>query len=197
MFSNQSFNFAEIVQLVKLNYIPRVGTDTYRWVLLANNAIGDAELPIYTTIPNKFENVTYKRNGRNLIVNTGDVEGCTITISDIAGGGNYYVTDKNTVSATFTDIPCSFTIVITKENYIPYIVEPNCLITTEIIEDKRIITGCEETQIGGFPIDSSLIQLVQLGEVKITDTGSLEVINGGTVTIEQLSMEEGAELKIH
>ena len=47
------------------------------------------------------------------------------------------------------------------------------------------------------PIDSSLIQPVQLGEVKITNTGSLELINGGTVTIEQLSMEEGAELKIH
>ena len=215
LFSNQSFNFAEIVQLVKLNYIPKVGTETYRWVLLANNAIGDAELPIYTTIPNKFENVTYKRNGRNLIVNTGDVEGCTITISDIAGGGNYYVTDTNTVSATFTDIPGSCTIVITKENYIPYIVEPNCLITTEIIEDKRIITGCEETRIGGIelidteieartlgngiqiPIDSSLIQPIRLGEVKITDTGSLEIINGGMVTIEQLSMEDGAELKIH
>lgn len=89
------------------------------------------------------------------------------------------------------------------------------MITTEIIENKRIVVGCEETQIGGlqmidteieirglgnnvqFPIDSSLIQPIRLGEVKITDTGSLEVINGGTVIIEYLSMEDGAELKIH
>lgn len=34
-------------------------------------------------------------------------------------------------------------------------------------------------------------------EVKITSTGSLEVINGGTVTIEYLTMEEGSELNIH
>lgn len=183
--------------------------------MLANNAIGDAELPIYTTIPNEFENVSFERNGSNLVVNTGGVEGCTITISDIADGGNYYVTDTNTVSATFTDVPGNCTIVITKENYIPYIAETSCLITTEIIEDKRIVVGCEETRIGGIrmidteietralgngmqaPIDSSLIQPIRLGEVKITDTGSLEVINGGTVTIEYLSMEDGAELKIH
>lgn len=216
LFSNQSLNFAEIVQFVKLNFKSTASSnDYYRWILLANNAIGDAELPIYTTIPNKFEHVTFERNGSNLVVNTGDVEGCTITISDIANGGSYYVTDTNTVSATFTDVPGGCTIVITKENYIPYIIEPSCVITTEIIDSPKIVTGCEETRIGGIelidteieartlgngiqiPIDSSLIQPIRIGEVKITDTGSLEVINGGTVTIEQLSMEEGSELIIH
>ncbi len=216
LFTGTSHYFSEIVKLVKLHYRSYVSTyNTYRWLLFSNNAIGDAELPMYTTVPNKFENVTFERNGSSLIVNTGGVEGCTITISDIADGGNYYVTDTNTVSATFTDVPGSSTIVITKDNYIPYIIEPSCVITTKIINDQRIITGCEETCIGGlriidteietrtlgndmqFPIDSSLIQQIQLGEVKITDTGSLEIINGGTVTIEHLSMEEGAELKIH
>ena len=198
LFTNTSHHFSEIVKLVKQHYKTySTWKELYRWLILSNNAIGDAELPIYTTIPNEFENVSFERNGSNLVVNTGGVEGCTITISDIANGGSYYVTDTNTVSATFTDVPGSYTIVITKENYIPYIAETNCLITTEIIEDKQIVIGCEETQIGGFPIDSSLIQPVQLGEVKITDTGSLEVINGGTVTIEHLSMEEGSELHIH
>lgn len=198
LFTGVSYHFSEIVKFVKMyckNTFP--SNNGYRWLILSNNAIGDAELPIYTTIPNKFENITFGRNGSSLVVNTGGIEGCTITISNIADGGNYYATDTNTVSATFTDVPGSYTIVITKENYIPYIAETNCLITTEIIEDKQIVIGCEETQIGGFPIDSSLIQPVQLGEVKITDTGSLEVINGGMVTIEQLSMEEGAELNIH
>lgn len=216
LFTGCSQNFSTIVQLAKLYYKPDASSDAYyRWILLANNAIGDAELPIYTTIPNKFEHVTFERNGSNLVVNTGDVEGCTITISDIANGGSYYVTDTNTVSATFTDVPGGCTIVITKENYIPYIIEPSCVITTEIIDSPKIVTGCEETRIGGIelidteieartlgngiqiPIDSSLIQPIRIGEVKITDTGSLEVINGGTVTIEQLSMEEGSELIIH
>lgn len=217
LFRGISNHFSEIVKFAKLHYKTEAFTEnkTYRWLMFSNNAIGDAELPIYTTIPNEFENVSFERNGSNLVVNTGGVEGCTITISDIANGGSYYVTDTNTVSATFTDVPGSCTIVITKENYIPYIAETSCLITTEIIEDKRIVVGCEETRIGGIrmidtevetralgsgvqiPIDSSLIQPIRLGEVKITDTGSLEVINGGTVTIEQLSMEEGSELIIH
>lgn len=217
LFGNTSLHFAEIVNLMKSSYTPYSLNkyNTTRWTVLSNNAIGDAELPIYTTIPNKFESITFERNGSNLVVNTGGVEGCTITISDIAEGGCYYATDTNTVSATFTDVPGSCTIVITKDNYIPYIIEPSCVITTEIIDDQRIITGCEETRIGGIeiigtenetpalgngmqiPIDSSLIQSIRLGEVKITDIGSLEVINGGTVTIEHLSMEEGAELKIH
>lgn len=216
LFTNASHRFSEIIKLVK-QYCKTysVWKELYRWLILSNNAIGDAELPIYTTIPNEFENVSFERNGSNLVVNTGGVEGCTITISDIADGGSYYATDTNTVSATFTDVPGNCTIVITKDNYIPYIIEPSCVITTEIIDDQRIITGCEETRIGGLriidteietrvlgngmqaPIDSSLIQPIRLGEVKITDTGSLEVINGGTVTIEHLSMEEGAELKIH
>ena len=216
LFTNTSHHFSEIVKLVKQYYKTySVWKELYRWLILSNNAIGDAELPIYTTIPNEFENVSFERNGSNLVVNTGGVEGCTITISDIADGGSYYATDTNTVSATFTDVPSNCTIVITKDNYIPYIIEPSCVITTEIIDDQRIITGCEETRIGGLriidteietralgngmqaPIDSSLIQPIRLGEVKITDTGSLEVINGGTVTIEHLSMEGGAELKIH
>ena len=217
LFGNTSLHFSEIIDLLKSSYSP-YSLNKYnstRWLVLSNNAIGDAELPIYTTIPNEFENVSFERNGSNLVVNTGGVEGCTITISDIANGGNYYATDTNAVSATFADIPDNCTIVITKENYIPYIAEASCLITTEIIENKRIVVGCEETQIGGlqmidteieirglgnnvqFPIDSSLIQPIRLGEVKITDIGSLEVINGGTVTIEHLSMEDGAELKIH
>ena len=216
LFTGVSFHFSEIVKFVKIyckNAFPN--ENGYRWLILSNNAIGDAELPIYTTIPNKFESITFERNGSNLVVNTGGVEGCTITISDIADGGNYYVTDTNTVSATFTDVPGNCTIVITKDNYIPYIIEPSCVITNEIIDDQRIITGCEDTRIGGlriidteietralgnniqFPIDSSLIQPIRLGEVKITDTGSLEVINGGSVIIEHLSMEDGAELKIH
>lgn len=216
LFTGTSHHFSEIVKLVKLYFRSYVSTyNTYRWLLFSNNAIGDAELPIYTTIPSKFENVHFERNGTNLIVNTGDIDGCTITISDIANGGSYYVTDTNTVSATFTDVPGGCTIVITKENYIPYIIEPSCVITTEIIDSPKIVTGCEETRIGGIelidteieartlgngiqiPIDSSLIQPIRIGEVKITDTGSLEVINGGTVTIEQLSMEEGSELIIH
>ena len=92
---------------------------------------------------------------------------------------------------------------------------PECHITTEIINDIQLVVGCEETQIGGLQfvdpgledmeandntrsmIDSLPNNSVPVGHVRITSTGSLEVINGGSVLIKELSMEEGAELKIH
>lgn len=46
-------------------------------------------------------------------------------------------------------------------------------------------------------IDSLPNNSVPVGHVRITSTGSLEVINGGSVVIKELSMEKGAELKIH
>lgn len=221
LFLNVSHNFATLVKYVQLDYGPIADYFQFdRWLLLSNNAIGDAEVPIYTTIPNKFKNVTVEDSETTLTINTGGVDSCTITISNIANGGNYYVTFADVNSATFTNVPNDYTIVVTKDNYIPYIYGPNapqpiCHITTEIINDERIITGCDETRIGGLsdlnieietrtfdnnmqlPIDSSLIQSIRSGEVKITNTGSLEVINGGTVTIEYLTMEDGAGLKIH
>ena len=221
LFLHESHNFTTLVKHVQLGYGPLADyLQFYRWLLLSNNAIGDAEVPIYTTVPNEFEHVTITENLANLVVNTGGVDSCTITISNVANGGNYYVTETNVAAATFTSVPNDYTIVITKDNYIPYVYDPNapqpiCHITNEVINDERTITGCDETKIGGFPnldieignralgngiqipIDSSLIQPIRLGEVKITSTGSLEVINGGTVTIEYLTMEEGSELNIH
>ena len=201
LFSNESHHFSRLVKNVQLRY-GFIADDSpyYRWLLLSNNAIGDAELPIYTTIPNKFENVTIEDNGTTLTVNTGGIDSCTITISNVANGGTYYVTDTNISSAIFTSVPSDYTIVITKDNHIPYIYDSNapqpiCHITNEIINDERVIIGCEETRIGGYPIID--IEAQTSGEVKITNTGSLEVINGGTVNIEHLTMEEGAELKIH
>lgn len=221
LFLNTSHNFATLVQTIKLNNVSWASVVCfYRWLLFSNNAIGDAEVPIYTTIPNKFENVTIEDNGTTLTVNTGGIDSCTITISNVAHGGNYYVTDTTVNSATFTNVPNDYTIVVTKDNYIPYIYDPNapqpiCHITNEIINDELVVMGCEETKIGGqpridieiqtrgvdsgvlVPIDSLPLIPFLRGEVKITDTGSLEVINGGTVNIEHLTMEDGAELNIH
>lgn len=123
LFDNVSIHFSEIVKLLKLSYSPYVlgNYNDFRWLVLSNNAVGDAELPIYTTIPNQFKNVTLIRDEENITVSVGDIDGCTITMTNIATGGNYYSTDTNSVSTTFTDVPGSFTIVITKDNYIPYI----------------------------------------------------------------------------
>lgn len=215
LFTGVSNHFSEIVKLVKQHYQSSAYSyeNTYRWLLFSNNAIGDAELPIFTTIPNKFENVRFERIGTDIMINTGDIDNCVITISNIGNGGEYYCTYKNTSSAVFTNVPNDYRIVITKDNYVPYIIERDCYIASEVIIADRIIEGCANTLIGDK--DLELYQMnqaqanignmgsnidgypISLGQVRILTDGLLRVYNEGTVTIEKLRMEKGSELYIH
>lgn len=215
LFTGVSNRFSEIVKLVKQYYQSEAYTyeDTYRWLLFSNNAIGDAELPIFTTIPNKFENVKFERIGTDIMINTEDIDSCVITISNIGNGGEYYYSYKNTSLAVFTDVPNDYRIVITKDNYVPYVIERDCYLASEVIIADKIIEGCDNTQIGDK--DLELYQMnqtqtnvgnmgsniegypVSLGQVRIMADGLLRVYNEGSVTIEELRMEKGSELYIH
>ncbi len=215
LFSNISNNFSEIVKLTKLNYLSQNSNDIWRWIILANNAMGDAELPIYTTTPNKFENITLEYNGSNLTINTNGIDNCTITLSNNIGNDEeYYSTHTNVSSTTFNNVPAEYTIVITKDNYIPYVIKKDCHLTGGTIDIHKVIAGCTRTKIGGMPNFADNIMQTNntttsipeidapanppsVWQVKITPTGSLEVINGGIVIINYLSMEDGGELYIH
>ena len=207
LFNGVSYNFSNIVKLVKSYYgYCTYSYNAYRWLLFSNDAIGDAELPIFTTKPNTFDNVVLENNNSNLIVNTGGIDNCTITVSNIDYGGEYYQTYTNVSSATFTNLPNVYTMVITKDNYIPYIYKEGCLIANEVVNNYRLIENCIETQIGEVCVESqnstnnstnTTSEIDSCGQVKITSTGSLEVHNEGIVIIKNLSMEEGAELHIY
>lgn len=211
LFSNVSNHFSEIVKLVKIYYKSHaLANNTYRWIVLGNNAIGDAELPIFTTTPNSFNDIILEKNNANLVVNTGGVDSCTITVSNIDYGGEYYCTYTNVSSAIFTNLPSVYTVVVTKDNYIPYIHKDGCIIANEVVNNHRLMEDCEEIQIGitctesqnqtsnntnVTPENSSTIN--SCGQVKITSNGSLDVHNGGVVKIKNLSMENGSTLHVH
>lgn len=215
LFSNITHHFSEIVKLVKLyNLNNALYNEYYRWITFSNNAIGDAELPIFTTTPNEFQNISIDIDQTDITVNTGGIDSCTITMSNINNGGNYFATYKNVSTAVFENVPDDYTIVITKDNFIPYIIELDCLIATEIISDNKIVAGCKNTQIGlvvgNNPTSQTQIGTNNipsiwddstplpgfLGMAKITSTGKLVVHNGGIVTIKRLTMSEGSELYI-
>ena len=211
LFQGISLNFAKIVKLIKSHYSHNVYSyGSFRWLLFSNNAIGDAELPIFTTTPNSFNDIILEKNNANLVVNTGGVDSCTITVSNIDYGGEYYCTYTNVSSAIFTNLPNVYTIVVTKDNYIPYIHKDGCIIANAIVNNHRLMEDCEEIQIGIIctetqnqinnstnvtPENSSTIN--SCGQVKIISNGSLDVHNGGVVKIKNLSMDDGATLHIH
>ncbi len=143
-----------------------------------------------------------ENNNSNLIVSTGGIGKCTITVSNIDYGGEYYQTYTNVSSATFSNLPNVYTMVITKDNYIPYVYVEGCLLTNKTIDNYRLIENCEETQIGEVCVEpqnptNNNTTIDSCGQVKITSTGSLEVHNGGIVIIKNLSMEEDSELHIY
>jgi hypothetical protein len=122
--------------------------------------------------------------------------------------------EKNVSSTTFNNVPDQYTIVITKDNYIPYIIKKDCHLTGGTIDIHKVIAGCTRTKIGGMPNFADNIMQTNntttsipeidapanppsVWQVKITPTGSLEVLNGGIVIINYLSMEDGGELYIH
>ena len=211
LFQGVSLNFAKIVKLIKSHYSYNIYSyGTFRWLLFSNNAIGDAELPIFTTTPNSFNDIVLEKNNANLVVNTGGVDSCTITVSNVDYGGEYYCTYTNVSSAIFTNLPSVYTVVVTKDNYIPYIHKDGCIIANEVVNNHRLMEDCEEIQIGitctesqnqtsnntnVTPENSSTIN--SCGQVKITSNGSLDVHNGGVVKIKNLSMENGSTLHVH
>lgn len=193
LFQNTSYNFAEVVKIVKLRYVSSTGSHGgYRWLMCSTNAIGDSELPIYTAGPYYFENVSVHKNANTLHVSV-PIEDCTITLSNIGQGGNYMQTYSNVSTADFTDIPNYCTLVITKHNYAPYIQTiDNCYIQNENIAQDFVITGCNEVNIG-----SNVVDYEPTGNVIVSDTGNLKIINSGVVNIPNgFEIRKGGQLSI-
>lgn len=92
-----------------------------RWHLFAYNAMGDAEMPIYTDNPSDFTNVSVSKNGTSVTVNTGGVPGCRIALTSTDGGDTYFGVVDDVSSYTFTNVNCPFYVAVTKHNYVPYI----------------------------------------------------------------------------
>lgn len=160
--------------------------------MCSTNAIGDAELPIYTAGPYYFENVDVLQSDNTLQVSV-PTEDCTITLSNIGQGGDYMQTYSNVSTADFTDIPEYCTLVITKHNYAPYIQTiDNCYIQNETIAQDFVITGCNEVNIG-----NNVVNYEPEGNVVVTNTGNLKITNFQTVNIPNgFEIKKGGQLSI-
>lgn len=94
--------------------------NTYRWLQFALNPIGDPEMPIYTSVPQKFNmaNISVGLNG-SLMVNAG-VAGCTICLMSVDDmGESLYDKRMNVQSATFYPGQSNVSVCITKSGYQP------------------------------------------------------------------------------
>lgn len=104
---------------------------SHHWLALTHNLIGCPETPMWTAIPTLFSAATVSLSGTTLIVNSGVVGSKICVTSDADGGQSYYQVIENVSNNTFTNVPASFKVVITKSNYIPFIYSSDCYIQNE------------------------------------------------------------------
>lgn len=196
LFSDISCSFSEIVKLAKTHFVSESSAyGAFRWLLMSMNAIGDAEMPIYTTGPYQFNNVEISRAEDNtLYVNTGGIQGCVITVSTQNGNEiDFFAKRDNTSTALFQGVPENCMVVITKHNYVPYVIQPTCFLQNQTINETTVINGCEETLVG-----KAVSDMLPQGDVVVTSSGSLEIHNNGVVRLEAgFSMEKGGKLYVH
>ena len=119
-------SYASIVSKTRLSMLKYCFTgenNYYYWVQMLQNPIGEPEFPIWTENPLTFNCINFEKEGNRLYISTGDVSGCKIAITN----HDFSYFQVNTVDSTcvFEYLPNEFTIVITKQNYIPIVYKVN------------------------------------------------------------------------
>lgn len=116
-------NFAKLVFEAKSARISASEwNSSQRWLQFALNAIGDAEMYIYTDTPKEFDkiNASYDEYKKILTITSQDYFDVTIYTTD-EKNNLYYSTIKNTTSAEFSNIKNNTTMCFTYPGYIPNI----------------------------------------------------------------------------
>ena len=125
LFKNPEENksLGKIVGLSKRIFMENASTaNVFRWLQFGMNAIGDPEMPIYVTQPKVFDTIKVRRKGDMYRFEPG-IEGCTISVTGTRNGKEFRQAIKKSSFMNLSNLPDDAVLVITKQNYIPFIVE--------------------------------------------------------------------------
>jgi hypothetical protein len=117
-------NYGRIVGSGKAFWILSANSnEDYRWIMCGLNPIGDPEMPVFVSRPQRFSGVSYTLQNDSLVISTG-TDSCRICVMSTSDGGASYYQVHNLVSTAWFEQPtmdCS--ICVTKPGYVPYIME--------------------------------------------------------------------------
>lgn len=192
LFSNAfpELNYGVLVAASKLAMTPLCADDNaYRWIQFGLNPVGDPEMPIFTSIPQRFGKSIVKESDGEMKIETG-VDGCRVCImSAWDNGESYYRVWDDVRSLSVTDFPSNFSICVTKQNYIPYYDVRGYI-------QNEILTGNTEMSGGTVKIGSHVTPLKESGSV-IFSKGSVTKIKAGNTILESgTEIKKGAEVTI-
>lgn len=177
----------------------RKGTGKYkdysywRYLYLGLNPVGDAEMPIFIEKPKLFSDIQISVN--NNVCSITNNENCTACIMDIeTWGENYYSVKDNINNYTFTSVPDSFSICITKQGYVPctYIHKNGVTYLQDDFMRGDYNISSDKIVIGKDVTDKEQQGVIVIDQGHLGINGSKEVIIKNNFKVEY-----GATLNIH
>ncbi len=188
--SNLATNFASITTFAKAFLSTQSNSySSLRWVQYSLNAVGDAEVPIYTQNPKTFTNVEVIRNGNTVTVSAElssvDIPSLRITVTSQDSAVSYFSKAEAVQTHVFTNVPAAYNVVVTANNYLPYIYSDPIFIQNEVFVDSKTINGTNI--VAGHHVTDTK----QHGNVVIQD-GSSVVLN----STDEVTLEDGFEVEL-
>lgn len=164
-------NYGTIVASAKSSMVAQCSDyGAKRWVQFGLNPIGDPEMPIYTTIPKKFDNLNISTTSDSITINT-DVSGCRVCVMSSSDyGHSYYEVFNNTDVLTIPTLPYDLNVCITKQDYIPKLYKISYIQNDSVSQDENSSVNIQEIQNvieSQFPIISQPAQESEMLNSKI------------------------------
>ena len=185
-------NFGVLTAAAKLALVNRshAAYSPIRWLQFGLNPIGDPEMPIFTTNPQRFSKLIVQELDGELRIETG-VDSCRICImSAWDNGDSYYRVWNNVSKLNVTDYPSNFSICVTKQNYVPYHDVRGYI-------QNETLSGMTEMVGNIVKIGSDVTPLREEGPA-IFHKGSTTKINAETTIMESVTkIRKGAKVSIN
>ena len=190
-------HFSEVVHRTKELFIPYATSyyNTYLWLLLSMNAVGDCEFPIYTTTPQIIDDANIEIFSTSIQVEIDSIAYIAVTSSN-DNGNSIYQTTNSTFYSYNTSVPVS--VCLTRKNHVPLLIEGK-----GVYNDSEGHT-CLSLKDASFPSSSTTYHsdMTYIGEnigdkVVVEDNGELVIdSNMKTVVHGGLTCRKGGRLTI-
>lgn len=190
LFTENNTSFGEIVRKTRQQLESQTSVDTYRWVFLGMNAMGDPEMPIYTNIPTTLTvSRTYTDGILTVITSQTGCKVCVMSVGD--NGLSFYEVqediDGTVNNFTFQPTCNECTICVTKRGFVPKLLT----VTNTTYIQNQTFTGTNLlTNVGNLYAGSNVTSTKPQGPV---------IIQSGTTTIDNptsVTLSAGFEVKI-
>ena len=187
--------FGNAVNLAKKYYISSSNrTGSYRWMQLTMNAVGDAEVPIFTQIPKTIDDADIHVYPMSVTVTTDSTAYIAITSTNDNGNSVYKTANTTTYSCNNGGTPVS--ICLTRKNYVPLLIEGGGIY-------ESMGYACLYLQNGTFPSSSTTYHAENAyigsngGNVVVENSGELVIDSDiRTVVYGGLHCKKGGKLVI-